>query len=822
VPSTRRLPHGARLPLEEWRTRHRILATVIAVHLPALWVYALLTGHGVAHATASLLPVAALLGVAGWGRGRRVRSLAAATGLLSCSAAAVHLSDGLVEAHFHYFVAVALVALYEEWLVYVVAIGFVVLQHGIMGSLEPGHVFGHPDGNPWLWTGVHTVFIAALCATQLAFWRVSTRAQERHQGTLRRAGQVLHDSPLGIARTTLDGVYVEINPAFCTLLGRDAEQILGRPFGDFTHAEDTVSPDALVAGDGAAPREKRFIRPDGSEVWALVTLSVLADDAGRPAWVLSQAQDITERRQLRETRLHLALQAAGTGSWEWDLVAGTVHRSATAAHLLGLGSDPSGPAYAQMHPDDRAAVAAAQERAIAVDGRFDVEYRIPQPDGTVRWVHSRAELLRDAHGAPARIVGVSLDVTDRHRAEEDRQQAAERAIRLQRLTAALTEALTVEEVRAALDATAAEMPGSPRSLLYVHDPDRTAGTAPELADSAALRDALRDRRPRWVPAAGAHGAVKALPLLCHGVLHGGWELRWTGEWPLTPEDQRFLRTAADLVATTVERAGLSDQQREVAELLQRTLLPERLPQPPGVITAARYLPAGQAAQVGGDWYDVIPLPDGRIGVTIGDVSGHGVRAAALMGQLRGTLRAYALEGHSPGRVLAAVNRAAGAFTGITPEQLATVAYAVVDPATGRVRYARAGHPPLVLVDESADGWSPRVLDGPAGLPLGVDDAARYPESSADLAIGTWLLGYTDGLVERRGESLDTGLARLLDAVTGTWRVDLDDILGELLAVVPGPARDDDIALIALRTELTPSPTPLRLPEPRRGTEDRNT
>jgi serine phosphatase RsbU (regulator of sigma subunit) len=204
------------------------------------------------------------------------------------------------------------------------------------------------------------------------------------------------------------------------------------------------------------------------------------------------------------------------------------------------------------------------------------------------------------------------------------------------------------------------------------------------------------------------------------------------------------------------------------------------------------------------------------------VSGHGVRAAALMGQLRGTLRAYALEGHSPGRVLAAVNRAAGAFTGITPEQLATVAYAVVDPATGRVRYARAGHPPLVLVDESADGWSPRVLDGPAGLPLGVDDAARYPESSADLAIGTWLLGYTDGLVERRGESLDTGLARLLDAVTGTWRVDLDDILGELLAVVPGPARDDDIALIALRTELTPSPTPLRLPEPRRGTEDRNT
>jgi serine phosphatase RsbU (regulator of sigma subunit) len=347
------------------------------------------------------------------------------------------------------------------------------------------------------------------------------------------------------------------------------------------------------------------------------------------------------------------------------------------------------------------------------------------------------------------------------------------------------------------------------------DRDRPTAVSPEES-RGALHEAMRRREPVHRAGTPDHGRVLALPLIGHGVLLGGWELRWPDNRTLTPEDDRFLTTAADLAATTLERAALFEQQRDVAELLQRSLLPDRIPQPPGVVTAARYLPAGQAAKVGGDWYDVIPLGDGRIGVAIGDVSGHGVRAAALMGQLRGTLRAYALEGHSPGRVLASLNRAAVTFTGLAPEQLATVAYAVVDPAAGNVRHARAGHPPLILVDESSDGWEPRLLDGDAGLPLGVDEDARYPESAADLASGTWLLGYTDGFVERRDEAFDAGLDRLLDAIRGSARLALDAVLDELLESVPLPGNDDDIALIALRTELTPAPTLLRLPVPRRG------
>jgi PAS domain S-box-containing protein len=831
--SVHMLPHGARLPADEWRPRHRLITGVVAAHVPAVALFALLTGRGVA---VVVLPILAALAVACWARSRRVRSLAAATGLLCCSAVVVHLANGLMESHFHYFLAVALIALYEEWLVYAVAVGFIVLQHGIMGTLDPGEVFGHPHGNPWLWTAVHTLFIVALCVAQLAFWRVSERAHERRlaaeraqRGAQRRAHQLTDHSPLGVTRATLEGVYLEANPAMCALLGRPAEEIVGHPYQEFTHPddrwEDRGTLERVLAERRTLQREKRYRRADGTEVWALVTVSVLEDDLGRPAWFLSQAQDITERRRVRDARLHLALEVAGTGSWEWDLVAGTVHRSATVAHLLGIAGDPSGPAYPQLHPDDRAEVEAAQQRAIRGDGRFDVEYRVPQPDGTTRWVHSRAEVLRDEDGTALRIVGVSLDVTDRHCAEQERtallaarQAAADRAIRLQRLTAALAEAVTVDEVCATLAHAAEDMPGTPASSLLVRDPERprAGGEA-----SGPLGEAMRLRRPvrrdaTAGDAAASSGPVLALPLSSRGVLLGGWELRWPAAGVLTPEDERFATTTADLVATTLERAALFEQQREVAELLQRSLLPDQIAQPPGVVTAARYLPAGQAAKVGGDWYDVIPLADGRIGVAIGDVSGHGVRSAALMGQLRGTLRAYALEGHSPGRVLASLNRAAVAFTGLAPEQLATVAYAVVDPASGHVRHARAGHPPLVLVDEADGGWEPRLLDGAAGLPLGVECDARYPESSADLASGTWLLGYTDGFVERRDEGFDAGLTRLLDAIRHSSRLALDAVLDELLDTVPAPGRDDDIALIALRSELTPAPALLRLPAPRRG------
>jgi serine phosphatase RsbU (regulator of sigma subunit) len=177
--------------------------------------------------------------------------------------------------------------------------------------------------------------------------------------------------------------------------------------------------------------------------------------------------------------------------------------------------------------------------------------------------------------------------------------------------------------------------------------------------------------------------------------------------------------------------------------------------------------------VGGDWYDVLPLPDGRVGLVVGDVQGHSVEASAVMGQLRIALRAYAAEGHSPGTVLARTGRL---LADLDTDLFATCCYLSLDPATGAIEAARAGHPLPVRIAggpgtalDTGDLRTAVELDLPGGPPLGVDPQARYPETAAVLAPGETLLLYTDGLIECRGESIDTSLDRLLATVTDWTR-----------------------------------------------------
>ena len=190
---------------------------------------------------------------------------------------------------------------------------------------------------------------------------------------------------------------------------------------------------------------------------------------------------------------------------------------------------------------------------------------------------------------------------------------------------------------------------------------------------------------------------------------------------------------------------------EVAETLQRSLLPERLPELPGLSIAARYVAGSADAQVGGDWYDVIALRDGHAGVAIGDVVGHGLDAAARMARLQNALRAYALEGLRPSLVLERMNGFAREVSG---GPMATLLYGVVDPDEGRLRLATAGHPPVLVIGPSGDAY---FAEGPAGSPLGVVPFPSYEESTIPLVPGSTVLLYTDGLVERPEAPLDEGL-----------------------------------------------------------------
>ena len=239
---------------------------------------------------------------------------------------------------------------------------------------------------------------------------------------------------------------------------------------------------------------------------------------------------------------------------------------------------------------------------------------------------------------------------------------------------------------------------------------------------------------------------------------------------MAAEDQAFLGALAGQCAIAVERARLFERERSTAVALQRSLLPDRLPDAAGVELAARFLPGSPDADVGGDWYDAFTLPDGRLVLVVGDVMGKGVVAAAGMGRLRAALRALALVNPLPEAVLSGLDRV---FTATEdPDQIATLVYLLINPAARRAAVGGAGHLPLVLVRPAGE---PELVDAGSGsTPLGWPE----PRSAAHLELGPGdlLLGVTDGVVERRGYDLDEGLAELVACVRGAHG-GLDDLVG---------------------------------------------
>lgn len=267
----------------------------------------------------------------------------------------------------------------------------------------------------------------------------------------------------------------------------------------------------------------------------------------------------------------------------------------------------------------------------------------------------------------------------------------------------------------------------------------------------------------------------------------------TREHAFSYEDLVVLGLSAERAATAVAHARSYGRERGFVEVLQDHLLPDRLPQLPGLSLAARYKPSERLAQVGGDWYDVIQLPDGGLGVAIGDVVGHGVGAATLMAELRAALRAYAMVApQSPARAVSALN---ALVAPMHRQMVATLLYVVLDDDTGGCRYASAGHlPPLVL---GADGASRYITHRPAP-PLGVSAHTAYLDNTFELQPAETLLLYTDGLIERRGEGIDLGFQRL-QRVLRDAPADLQALCDHALRTsedYAGPR--DDIALIALR------------------------
>jgi PAS domain S-box-containing protein len=295
-------------------------------------------------------------------------------------------------------------------------------------------------------------------------------------------------------------------------------------------------------------------------------------------------------------------------------------------------------------------------------------------------------------------------------------------------------------------------------------------------------------------AAGAH-SVMALPLVARGAIMGMMVLyRLAGSRPFTPVDLALARDLVARASVFIDNARHYTRERSTAVELQAGLLPRTIPEVPGLELACRYVPAQTAAEVGGDWFDVIPLPGDRCAVTVGDVTGHDIRAAAVMGQLRTATHTLATLDLTPAETLTRLDQLTAGLT--DEETSATCIYAVHDPATADWDIARGGHPLPAL---ARPGQPAVFLDLPPGLPLGLGvGGGHYQSTRLHVPRHSTLVLYTDGLIETPGADISTGMARLADTVTATSTLPASQACDALLgALAPHPA--DDIAVLMART-----------------------
>ncbi|MDT0436836.1 SpoIIE family protein phosphatase [Streptomyces sp. NPDC005840] len=552
------------------------------------------------------------------------------------------------------------------------------------------------------------------------------------------------------------------------------------------------------------------------------------------------------------------LASLATGLWRWDTASGLVTVDAEAARLLGLPARGTtlteSQTRARLHPVDWNEITGVVGLAVAENTLAEVRIRVMDELGrVVRVVRSRSKPSFDPARRSFRLIGTLQEVTEptpgtpagRSAVTGDWRRSREAFL----LDAgrALAEARSTEEVLRV--AAGLSMPGfSPDGLavfgiegdrltLVGYHGQQPGAVAPftQLALSTDYPAAevvrtgravylsspqqYRTRYPVTWPIAApfARHSWAFLPLTVAGRTMGAWMAGFAYPVAFTPDERSVLTTVARMLAQALSRAGTAESERALTDGLQRSMMPTLGPRTPGLRVAARYVPTGGGLQVGGDWYDVIPLPGGteagggRVALVIGDVQGHDVRAAGLMGQLRIALRAYASEGHRPDAVLSRASRFLHGMTYGTPEgedeselRFATCLYVEADPATGTLDIARAGHPDPAI--RMADGTVlARATAG--GLPLGIDPDADYPTTRIVLEPGETMLICTDGLIETGGHDLDSGWQRIR-AILEEHSGDLEELADALVRGVHGPSshhttgpladrREDDIAVLLL-------------------------
>ena len=447
----------------------------------------------------------------------------------------------------------------------------------------------------------------------------------------------------------------------------------------------------------------------------------------------------------------------------------------------------------------------------AIGLRFDRE-RSFSPD-ELRFVGSLAEEAGEA--------------LERARLFEAEQRALRRAARLQEVTARLSRAITTEDAaRAILRAATASVGAEAAAIALSENEGRSIRVAAgqisrgtlrlrppfdlPVTDHGALVHVYRSGRAQWVESeeawSGRFGqdlealrvlgtCMYAVPIVSRGEPIGALAVFFReGSAEPSSEDTELIRSFAQQAGVALERARMYEVEHEAAVTLQRNLMPEELAHESSIDVVGRYLPATRGVHVGGDWYDLVDRPDGTVALAVGDIAGHGLPAAAAMGQVRSAWRALALSSGDPAGILGSLDRFAA---GVDGAFFSTILTMLLDPSTNELRYASAGHPPALVID--VDRTS-RFLEGGRSVPLGLPFDLPRPQAVETISPGAILVLYTDGLIERRDEPLDQGLQRLANAAVQVAGAPLGDVADALLELVAGE-RHDDVALLAVGPKL---------------------
>jgi PAS domain S-box-containing protein len=584
---------------------------------------------------------------------------------------------------------------------------------------------------------------------------------------------------------------------------------------------------------GFSPEDLAFLRS---------VAVVLGPAIGRYEW----EQELRASRR----RLELALEAGGMGAWSWDVATGEVRWSERLEEQHGLAPGTFGGTFEDfqrdIHPEDRERVVAAIRRALEGGEEYAIEYRIVRPDGEVRWLGARGEVVHDAMGAPIQMVGVCTDITERVRAEAERdellarerkardeaERASERLAFLAEASEALTASLDPGEILARLARLAVRRLADWCTVQVVHpdgsivvvemahadpaqrglaeeirsrtaiDPKGSGGVAeairsrrpllyPEITDEL-LREAVHDPEQRALLERLAPRSAMVVPLVARGRSLGAISFVTASSGrTYGPQDLAFAEELARRAALAIDNARLYQEHVDVARTLQRSLLPPQIPDVPGVEVATLYRPGREGVEVGGDFYDFFSVGDGSWFVAIGDVCGKGAVAAAATGLARNTIRAVAMYETSPARILEALN---AAILGQGEGRFCTVALARFSPdgEPSRLVVACGGHPlPLVI---RRDGAVEPV--GRPGTLLGVFDDPELVDVPVGVHPGEAVVFYTDGATDDRGGLGERAFRRILAA---RWKAatSIGNAIAEALTA-RAVRLTDDVAVVVLR------------------------